>query len=528
MAEKEGNLNTDDEDRNDLDVEGSRADEEEQKVIEDSLDFVDDFFRNIKRRGDNMPVEAKKKLDKFKSDWSKFFVNKVDKIDEDENGKRTGTRSKVKTNVNRPDKKLVKTVVDSSVSESDSVTSGDDLADDLEDNGNAADHGTDRKKQVTVKKKDDTVEKLVQAMSKLDSRNVPSLECFDETSGQDLGKYFVKFENYCQMNFKGDHSFWIGELEGKLRGRTLEAFNAVKDNDDSFSDIKSKLLEWWSNFEDIRKKRNKQKFAKATYARNETLSLYAARLEKNFKVAFPSKNAQTSRTLLDKYVDSIPKKMRKLLKSRICDHKYLDEKMKWSMVKKWARTQDAERDLEEDDDEDNDDIVISVGTDIRNRKHQDTRSKDVSTQLSESEFKPFSGRSYDAGEYRQREERRENYNRQGTNSNYIQRRSNQDYNRYPKFERPSDQLRERGVKCHFCGRLGHLQRDCYKRLTQCYACGSPDHFIKDCPYTGGDNSNESGAQIDRRTPSAPPSQNNESRGEGSNDNASKNVLPLKE
>ena len=49
-------------------------------------------------------------------------------------------------------------------------------------------------------------------------------------------------------------------------------------------------------------------------------------------------------------------------------------------------------------------------------------------------------------------------------------------------------------QCHFCGRFGHLKKDCRRRLGLCVKCGKSGHFGKDCPEK-----NVRGTQKVRRT-----------------------------
>lgn len=78
---------------------------------------------------------------------------------------------------------------------------------------------TSKRAEDTEDTEDDGMKKFMSVMAKLDNGKVPSQEIFDESSGQTLKKYLVKFEN-CKNNFKGDKFFWIGELERHLTGKT--------------------------------------------------------------------------------------------------------------------------------------------------------------------------------------------------------------------------------------------------------------------------------------------------------------------
>ena len=95
---------------------------------------------------------------------------------------------------------------------------------------------------------DEGMKKFMNVMSKLDNKKVPLQEKIDESSGQTLKKYLVKFESYCKSNFKGNQDFQIGELDRHLTWKTWDAFRAVRDVDDNYENLKRKLLEWYGEW----------------------------------------------------------------------------------------------------------------------------------------------------------------------------------------------------------------------------------------------------------------------------------------
>ena len=77
----------------------------------------------------------------------------------------------------------------------------------------------------------------------MENCHVPRIATFNEKSGQDLEKYLIKFEIFCCNNFEGNKDFCIGELEGNLKGKTLQTFVSLRDYADGYDEVKSKLLE---------------------------------------------------------------------------------------------------------------------------------------------------------------------------------------------------------------------------------------------------------------------------------------------
>lgn len=503
---------------------GADTDNEEKGIIDENLKFFDEFLRNIKKREQNLPPEARSKISKFKKEWSRFFSD-----DESAEEETSTEKEDVNPPIDQVERKSnatknVKKTIDTP-DESNATHSGKKVTKPTQSSASSGEEEERSVKKKRTKKQrkrkssdGNDMEQFVKIMSKFDSRLVPSLEKFSETSGQQLSDYLIRFENYCEISFKGDRNFWVPELERHLQDKTLEAMLAVQDVNDTYQSIKSKLLEWYNDFSEIRKKKNKRVFETASYQPGESLSLYCARLEKLFKIAHPSKGVQFSQTLLDKYRDTLPRKHRKSLKAKICDHKYRDETIEWKMIKKWARTMDAEKDLDDDHSEIEDNIVINLGTETANKSKIIVPRKyaDAATQSISDNFKPFNGRVYCSGNFHD--------NNRDSRFNSNNRTDRQDYinsggpgNR---FSRPPSRLMQRSVTCNHCGRYGHVQENCRRMLNQCYRCGSSEHYAAQCPEFNSASDSRSYNQTNAtgRSQSVPPvdSQNGRSRNQYSN------------
>jgi hypothetical protein len=157
-------------------------------------------------------------------------------------------------------------------------------------------------------------------LEKIDNRKVPVLEKYDENSGQCLHDYCKKFEKYCGGNFKGGKDAWTGELERHLEGKTLQAFSSLKHEGNSYDVVKRKLLQWYNDMKETRKKRNKLSFTNAQYDSSESMFIFSNRLEKLFKLAYPFRRVEDSRTLRERYVAAVPKPFRRILTSQILSY----------------------------------------------------------------------------------------------------------------------------------------------------------------------------------------------------------------
>ena len=230
---------------------------------------------------------------------------------------------------------------------------------------------SDKKESVKIKgnnnKPTDIDKSILEILvEKIDNRKVPLQGKYDESSGESLTDYLDRFEDYCKDNIRGGNRFWIDELEGKLMGDTLKAFYAIKDVGDSYDSLKSKLLTWFNGMKDMRKKKAKAQFEKATYNSKESLYLYSTRLEKLFRRAYPFGKVSKSSTWRDKYMSTVPYQVKKALSQHMFSDKLNDKSTTWESIQKFARHRDVwvgakKSDSESDEkDETPNEIVISV------------------------------------------------------------------------------------------------------------------------------------------------------------------------
>ena len=168
------------------------------------------------------------------------------------------------------------------------------------------------------------------------------MESYDEQAGQDLVVYLKKFESYCKDNYRGGKSFWLSELETRLNGHTLETFKAMKDASDDYDEMKSKLVDWFTEEKINRKVKARKSFRNIRLKRGESLIVYASRVQSLFKQAYPNKDTMYSGTLINKLRDTIPKIAQTKLDPQIVQHKMINTRMSWTKVLKCLRMCEVE------------------------------------------------------------------------------------------------------------------------------------------------------------------------------------------
>jgi len=501
----------------------------EDKVIYKNLEHIQEFIGQLKLKdSDDLSDKTRNKVEEVKFMVNKWLEDskqaKVDSFHESCQGAR---------------KKVFKREIPESISEKSSINDSSDSSDSGRDLYSAKSDRVNRMQWV----------KLEDVMGKIGGKKIPELEKFNEKSGEDLKKYLAKFEKYCSQNINGDRDGWVIELKEHLEGRTLEAFKVMKGVRDDYDSIKAKLLEWFSENKENRKRKYLRNFEKAKCKPNEELYLYCCKLENLYRLAYPKKNDMDNRMLQQKFLSSVPKEANKMMKTYRMFNRINDKKMKWSEMKRWAKLYDAEKEeLDEekkvsDTDSSQEEIVIDVGQKLLekarkreekqygNRVYYSDRYRNSGGYQVDRKFDHQRGHNlnrndgngrYASGNANTFGGRRvESFNNnQGNGYNgdeftYQSRRSNfhrgrgayhtnRNYNNgnRAQFSAVPNSIRGTAVTCSFCGKIGHKAEVCRFNL-KCFSCGGHGHMARVCPTKRVQNRFNRSASVDAsgsRTP----------------------------
>ena len=94
---------------------------------------------------------------------------------------------------------------------------------------------------------------------------------------------------------------WIAELERHLTGKLLDGFQSLRDYNDSYKVMKSKLIKWYKDSKEMRRDKANKKFENGKIKPKESLFLFSTRLEHLFKTTFPTHRIQESKTITSKF-----------------------------------------------------------------------------------------------------------------------------------------------------------------------------------------------------------------------------------
>ena len=372
---------------------------------------------------------------------------------------------------------------------------------------------------------------VLRALARLDNRSVPRPESFDTQSGQPFEQFLSVFEDYCKHNFRGSSSLWIGELGRLLKGDMHSAFEAVKVPGDSYDSLRSKLLKWRTDTREVLESKTKYRFTKAQIQSGESLRLYAARLEKAFRLAYPNRGVETSKTLRRKYLDTVPRDFEKQLQTaRSINMTMNGSELLWSTILTLASQTDVGEErrnrggdsLVKPDDEQvwltypnrhcspqrriSPVVSLDSGYD-RDRDYARNQSR-YDTWLSSSNNVSAQSQSRDS--MNRNNSRARSVSRPDRGVFWSQSRSNSSppVNRQPSPREENMQQRT----CFHCHKPGHIKNQCRRLLNLCLVCGSSEHRISSCPRRRFGVPPISGVSINRNTasPTHQSSRNNDS------------------
>jgi hypothetical protein len=447
------------------------SEQEKGNFIEENLLYIGKFLTKVMKVEQRLPVESRNLLTEFRTTWSAFFHP-------------VGTREKMKKKdlMKRRDSDSDDDAVDFGTS----INSSSDYADSSGVEDLVLPNETVNRKAEALGIPPVGSNKWLEMLAMLDNRKAPPLEKFDEDSGQQLRVYLRRFEAFCADNFRGSKDWWIGQLEQKLDGTILEAFTSPRDVDDSYDDIKRKLCEWFDDMKCLRKEKDRQNFTKARYRKGEAIHMFSNRLERLYRLAFPRRKVNHSKTLKDKFVNCVPSDFKKVLRTLSMSHTLKGEILTWQLVKKCARHYDVENSKAEVNFDSEPDMVVNVS---QNKKRCDASTQVTKEALSLNQLTPIRQALQYVPSQRLRQD---TVRREGRNTWYGDaRRSGSGSTRA--------QTRTSAV-CHHCGRSGHLRKDCWMRSGRCFKCGSSDHFLRQCPEYRLLRANR---MFERREPSQP-------------------------
>ena len=312
-------------------------------------------------------------------------------------------------------------------------------------------------------------------LSRIDNRRIIELEEFNEEV-EDLHNYIEKFESYYEDNYKGGRVAWAKELEKYLTGGPLEELKIIQQGERSYEKIKERLLQWYDGQRTARKELSRKRFGEAKKNEEETMVAYSIRLLSLHRMAFPKRDSETSNTLIYKIRNAGTAQFKQMADMWILGERMRDKRINFKQIQKLARVYEEETKRRNDGEETK---IIKINITQPQEKITSNQYQSAATGYTTKTNLNSQGQYH-----------REPYSTTRPNQNQPFRYNNwQQQNPYQRQQNFQQQNRIQiprappmhfNKACDFCGKIGHMQENCRKKLGTCFICGKRGHIAREC------------------------------------------------
>ena len=281
---------------------------------------------------------------------------------------------------------------------------------------------------------------------------------FDGKDGYSLKDFLTDYESFFAIKYDGSERQKSQLLGGYLGGSARRAYDAMDGSRLIYSVLKRELLDWYKGERSNLRVRSEAEFRKARMGGDDTLKIYALKLERLASQAFPESVADCERQLCRKFRKTVPDRFKQALS---------DGERNLALHGGHARLSWADM------------MRLSQAEDRHLRERRDERSSDSET---EPECAVWYSRPKMSSEG---PSRRSNYDRGIRDRKVSFGRTFQNSSRYsppPKGEIIRKKASPDNIpQCNWCGRRGHEESACWAKNGACGICGSTSHDRNGCP-----------------------------------------------
>ena len=295
------------------------------------------------------------------------------------------------------------------------------------------------------------------------SKEVVAPGKFNGVGGCSLRRFLQDFERYFSTKYRGTERQCALLLGDFLEGPVRRAYLALGGSNIKYHKLKPKLLNWYKTEKSSQRRSKEEEFEKACLEDEESLSIYALRLERLASNAFPTSQREQMRVLCKKYWETVPREFAKVLANSEHSLALMEGKhLKWHDMKKLAEVEDRHRRRMQ----------------IERRDGLGPKKEVWFGQPEQSFFKPREFRPVSASASQLPKPR------SFEGSAPVGRKPPTDNTHKPsKTEAPRSRSAStnRLAICNWCSRRGHQVDTCRLKLGLCVLCGSDKHRKEGCP-----------------------------------------------
>lgn len=313
-------------------------------------------------------------------------------------------------------------------------------------------------------------------VSKMRPRDVVAPQIFDGKDGDSLLNFLQDFQKYFAEKYDGSDRQQAAELGRFLGGRIKQAYEAMGGPKMRFDELAPKLLRWYGSERVSTRRRSAEQFEKAKMESEDSLGIYALRLERLAGEAFPGSLLEQERNLRHKFWKTVPRDFYKVLADNersLALRRGGHPKLTWSDMISLAESEDRYHRTRYSRGPGQDDLaVVPAETAV-------WFGTPGSPPPGLGGAKPTSDKV--------------------GGGLFLKHDNDKPLPRYPGRDTFINSNRKSGLKdfrpssrkgflrppfCHFCGRVGHEEDSCWRKIGACLVCGSDKHDRASCPKVG--------------------------------------------
>jgi hypothetical protein len=282
---------------------------------------------------------------------------------------------------------------------------------------------------------------------------------FDGSDGSSLRKFLDEFDAYFTAKFKGTDRQRAKELGRFLCGPARRAYDAMDGTNVRYRELRPRLLEWYRGERISSQRQAEDEFERAHLQQGDSLAIFALRMERIVRRAYPDSVREQERRLVRKFWTASPPCFRQVMSESqrgvlLATGK---RKLTWQNIKQLAAAEDRQRRFEG-----------------RRGQSQECRSVMEVNAFNEWSRERTGGIFHGSAKHVDPTGATPKRPTPAAPSTFY----NSKFQRSPPR---GDRFQQRQVLCDWCGRPGHIEDTCWEKGGCCHGCGSPQHQRERCP-----------------------------------------------